>query len=455
MASPTGSSTGMMVSLAITSVLALALFITTIIFVARVQRVTDELRSAEATMQDAIKPGEQDDRWLELKSAAGNESVVRYLDSTLQNTMKIASGRERDTLEDLRSKFEAQVGSDASSLIDAVSAKNRQITRLEDRVETEQRRAERLQGELASASARVEDLQERYDAALAENERVFGEYTGNIDTHHSDLRETVDSLTQEVARIQTDADQIIASLEDEVAQKDQRILILEDQLRSLRGEQREQRLGAKPEESHVDGSIIAVNSTDNLVYIDRGSDDRLVIGLTFEVYDAGASIRPDSRGEYPRGKATVEVVSIDPGSSAARILRSITGNPIVSGDTIVNPVYDPNKEYTFAVYGNFDANDDGAATAQETQTIKAIIEEWGGTVTEDVTGDTDFVVLGTKPILPPEPKPDDPAELIQRYLRLKKAVRKYDEMFDQAVQTGIPVLNQNRLYTLTGLHARR
>jgi hypothetical protein len=455
MASPTGSSTGMMVSLAITSVLALALFITTIIFVAKVQRLTDDLRSAENTMSDAIRAGEMDDRWLELKSQAGGESVVRFLDNSLQGTMKIATGRERDTLEDLRTKMDDNLGDDSGSLLDAVAQRDREIGRLHDTVASEQRQRERIQNELSGTSDRVAELQTRYDEALAQSEGVFGKYTGDIDTYHSDLRETVNSLTDEVTRIQSDSDQVIAALQDEISEKDQKVLVLEDQLRSIRGDQRTQRLGARPEETHIDGAVIAIDSTDNLVYIDRGADDRLVIGLTFEVYDAGAVIRPDKDGEYPLGKATIEVVSIDSGSSAARVLRTIAGNPVVNGDTIVNPVYDPYKTYSFVVYGNFDSNMDGSSTAQESQTIRAIIEEWGGELTDEVSGDTDFLVLGTKPILPPEPKPDDPAELIQRFLRIKRGVRKYDEMFDQAVQTGIPVLNQNRLFTLTGLHARR
>ncbi len=455
MASPTGSSTGLLVSLVILALLTVGLFVTSVVFVAKVQRVTDELRSAENTMSDAIKAGEMNDRWLTLKSRAGNDSVVTFLDTTLQSTMELASGRAGDTLEDLRTKMSDRVGNDAGSLIEAVASRDREIGRLEDTVASEQRQRERIQQDLADTSERVADLQKRYDEALAKSEGVFDGYTGDIDIYHSDLTETVDSLTEEVARIQTDADQVIGALQDEIGEKDQRVLVLEDQLRSLRGEQREQRLGAKPEESHVDGSIIAIDATDNLVYIDRGMNDRLVIGLTFEVYDAGTAIRPDANGKYPRGKATVEVVRIDSGSSAAQILRTIPGNPIVDGDMIVNPVYDPNKTYSFAVYGNFDSNMDGSSTSQESQTIRAIIEEWGGELTDDVSGDTDFLVLGTKPMLPPEPKPDDPAELIQRYLRIKRGVRKYDEMFDQAVQTGIPVLNQNRLFTLTGLHARR
>ena len=111
--------------------------------------------------------------------------------------------------------------------------------------------------------------------------------------------------------------------------------------------------------------------------------------------------------------------------------------------------------YSFTVFGNFDTNQDGTATAQEIHDIRAIINAWGGETSEDLQGDTDFLVLGERPILPPQPSADAPIEVIQRYLQLQRAVQKYDELFETARDTGIPVLNQNRLYTLTGLYARR
>ena len=48
------------------------------------------------------------------------------------------------------------------------------------------------------------------------------------------------------------------------------------------------------------------------------------------------------------------------------------------------------------------------------------------------------------------PGPDAPWEVLQEYVRLQRIVKRYDELFDRAIASSIPVLNENRLYTLLG-----
>ena len=43
-----------------------------------------------------------------------------------------------------------------------------------------------------------------------------------------------------------------------------------------------------------------------------------------------------------------------------------------------------------------------------------------------------------------------PIESIEFFISLKRQALRYDELFEKAQATSIPVLNQNRLYTLTG-----
>jgi hypothetical protein len=173
--------------------------------------------------------------------------------------------------------------------------------------------------------------------------------------------------------------------------------------------------------------------------------------MTFAVYTEPTDIRPDAdTGNYPEGKASLEVIRIDENTATARILRERRGNPVVRGDVVANAVYDPRKTYKFLVYGNFDADGDGRATFEEQTQIRARIEAWGGKVQSELTGDTDFLVLGERPVLPPEPAGNAPIEAINFYISLRRQAQRYDELFEKAQATSIPVLNQNRLYTLTG-----
>jgi len=213
----------------------------------------------------------------------------------------------------------------------------------------------------------------------------------------------------------------------------------------------EDALKPKDEFALVDGNIIEIRPTAGEVVIDLGRRDKVVLGQTFSVYRDGADKSPDlDSGEYNDGKAVIEIVDIRPDTSRARIVRESRGNPIVRGDIIANPVYDPKKEYTFVVYGQFDANQDGMATSLETAELAALIQNWGGTVQDDLSGGVDFLVMGRKPLLPPQPGPGAPIEVLQEYVRLQRMVAKYDELFKTAVATSIPVLNENRLYTLIG-----
>ena len=59
-------------------------------------------------------------------------------------------------------------------------------------------------------------------------------------------------------------------------------------------------------------------------------------------------------------------------------------------------------------------------------------------------------LLGQPPILPPRPPVDSPVEVLQAYIRLDRALQQYNELFETAQSTSIPVLNENRLYTLLG-----
>ena len=102
------------------------------------------------------------------------------------------------------------------------------------------------------------------------------------------------------------------------------------------------------------------------------------------------------------------------------------------------------------MFGNFDVDRDGVATPFERDQLVAIIERWGGEVIDDISGDLDFLVLGRRPEDPIQPAPNAPRVVYDEYLRLKNRVDRYEQLFDAASASSIPVLNENRLRTLIG-----
>lgn len=456
MASRTSASTGMMIGLAISTVLWLSLFVTSIILFARVQKLNTELTLKQNDLDSAVRSDERNDRWTELQQMAGGRmGVVRYLDNSLQDIGQLVGGNRRETPEGLTDKIKAMTGEGGPALLAMARTLKDTIASLEGQLAEAQSARDAAQADLLASVDRMKAQQEEHKTTVDRLNAEIGVYKSNSEQYRENVGESQANMEGRVREIRLEADQAIASLESEIANLESQLAVVNDQLRRLKRDQSDQSLKPSYEGALVDGRVVGINAAAREVFLDLGKRDRLVVGLPFEVYAANTVVKAGPDGEYPPGKATLEVIRIDDTSSVARIIRENAGTPIIRGDAVANAVYDPRKVYSFALYGNFDTDDDGIATPQGRQDIRAMITQWGGSVSDEIVGDTDFLVLGSKPALPPQPKPTDPVELIQRYLMLKQESQKYDELFETAQRSGIPVLNQNRLYTLTGAHAQR
>ena len=144
------------------------------------------------------------------------------------------------------------------------------------------------------------------------------------------------------------------------------------------------------------------------------------------------------------------MVRILPGFSECRIIRKEAGHNLVQGDLVSNLVYDKTQKYKFVVYGDFDLDGDGRASAGDAEVIRRLITQWGGTVTNDVNVNTDFVVMGVEPQLPSKPGNDATAVEQAAYQRAENELNKYLEVQKHAMDLKIPILNQNRFLNFVG-----
>ena len=212
-----------------------------------------------------------------------------------------------------------------------------------------------------------------------------------------------------------------------------------------------------------DGRVASILGDKKLVYIDRGRADHIIRGLTFEVYDAAVGIVRNQFDEF-RGKATIEVVSVEDRSSKCRIVRRLPSQEILEGDVIGNVVYDPSMILKFFVYGEFDIDSIGQATQSDRRRIELMVQQWGAQlVSSQVPGgdpaeinyDVDFLVLGKQPALPEEPGEDvvDPL-VLKQYERSKTMYENYHSLVAEGQALSIPILNQNRFLTMAGYYRR-
>jgi hypothetical protein len=198
----------------------------------------------------------------------------------------------------------------------------------------------------------------------------------------------------------------------------------------------------------IDGQIILVDDSAKVVHLNVGRDDHVYPGLTFSVYDKNMPIPRDGKG-----KAEIEVYSVQKNTSMARILKSEIKRPIILDDNIANLIWDSDKTNVFAIEGEFDLDGDGKIEEDAVDKIKALIGKWGGKVANSISIETDFLILGIPPIVLRRPTVTeleiDPTAT-ERYEASRQKLTQYMEIQSQAQALLIPVFNYERFLFFIG-----
>jgi esterase/lipase len=292
--------------------------------------------------------------------------------------------------------------------------------------------------DLAKARANVSSTESGVAAYRAEKDRQVQEIQARADEAARLAQEDMNRLQAQNQELQTQ----IVRLQNTIAAINNRLATLRQPVDQI--------------VKQADGKILRTSS-DNIVYVNLGTGDQVVPGMSFEVYDRLQGIPsvgdPTTDDDLPKGKASIEILKVYPGSSEARIVRQTPGMTVVENDPIVNIVYDRATKYNFYVYGKFDLDRNGQATSPDADVIKRLVTAWGGRVTDQLNVDTDFVVMGKVPQIP-EFTPEE-AENPENAFRIKQAqdeLAAYDEVLAKAQSMNIPILNQNRFLYFTGYY---
>ena len=201
-----------------------------------------------------------------------------------------------------------------------------------------------------------------------------------------------------------------------------------------------------------DAKIILIDPQTNIVHLNIGSDDRVYRGLTFSVYDKNMPIPKDGQG-----KAEIEVFNVEEKISAAQIVRSEKKRPIVMDDIAANLIWDSYKMNVFVVTGEFDLDGDGNIDFNGDDKIKSLVEKWGARVSDSISIDTDFVILGSAPAVPKKPTFEElevyPMAMEKYQLSVQK-LDKYNQITEQAKTLSIPIFNTDRFLNMVGYKQR-
>jgi len=445
--------TGVVVALVVFIIISAALLATTIIFYSQRGKAVEEKNTAEAQLDKLATATERSsDAYQAIENQSGRNSVYGHLKGQHDDLMAYV-GRDMD-IDALKEALNKSIGVDSNGTLwthmqtthQQLQSNSDSISRLKDSVQQLQEEKEEIAGRLSQAE------RERDESLQASVDRQLDGIRKADTTYEEQIAQAIDDLEQAKERYRNRYVGQIRDLENEVDELSEANVQGESRIEELQRLISRNRIQPEDPANLADGEVIEVTGRGDQVYIDRGKNDQIVLGMTFEVYDDAAQLRPDAEGNFPRGKASIQIVKVGESTATGKVTRSTRGRPVVRGDIVANAIYDPNYTFKFLVHGRFDVDNDGHATLEETDFVRRQIESWGGKVIKEdrITGDLDFLVLGVEPPKPANPDANATEQQIQQILDLGRKHDKYQELFRSASRADIPVLNANRLYILTG-----
>jgi hypothetical protein len=332
---------------------------------------------------------------------------------------------------DLKTKLD-----ETRAQMSALSTQHQQLQEELKRVTEESSKKEQLLVEQVKKHEQgANDTQTQYTQLEVQRKAAEDERVGTVNTKLTEEQEKLRAKQMELTRTQEQLAQTHQSLKDALAK-----------LEAIR---------PRPDRNvaayQQDAGILRVDLKNGLVYLNVGSEDRVYRGLTFAVYDRNMPIPEDGKN-----KAEIEVFQVDPKVSVARILKSNIKNPIVPEDIVANLIWDSKTSNRFIVIGEFDLNNDGMMDPDGNIRVREMVERWGGKVENEISINTDFVVAGQTPKVPPKPDQaqlEIDSTLQQKYEASIETTKSYEIQLAKAGELSVPVFNQKRFLYLIGYDA--
>lgn len=455
-----GGGTGMAVALVVFVLLFVCTLIAAIVVYGKVEETDLRAKEAASALDVYVKGSEHTrDDVKKLRDAIredkSNASVVGTLmadNEKLRRTISADLPSVRALPEFLKAK---KVG-DGKDLLSHIETLRTDGGTLTAREAAQKAAKEALEVKIAQLEKEKKEIEDKYRAADADRTTKITEISQANTASNTNTASTIKGLQDAQAAAAEEAKKKIEEAEQKLATKDAEILDLRTKLQRLMqamnpgGDK-----GAATAEREIDGTVLSVIPQDNLVTIDLGAKDHILLGLTFEVFDKKTGVTREF-GDI-RGKATIEVVRVKDTSSECRVVRQDRAKPLLEGDVIANVVYDRYRTYKFYVFGNFDIDNDGRPSPTDTRRIKSLITQWGGIVVDEFSYEVDFLVLGIKPEIRVAKEGEQDGrtpEQIEADAANAAADLKLRQLEGDAKLLRVPVLNQNRLLTLLGFYVR-
>ena len=263
-----------------------------------------------------------------------------------------------------------------------------------------------------------------------------------ISTIKSKLNAAVDELAQEKESREKER----KALNSTISSLNNRIEFLKDKIDNLE----------KLSFEAADGVIRRVEHNSNTVWINLGDADYLKPRMTFSVY-AKENLGVGRGAEDIKGKIEVTRI-LEPHMAEARVVEEDLYRPMVSGDLIYTPIWDPGRIEKISVIGGIDLDGDGRSDREQFHQMMAVagcvidneVDEDGVRTPKDgkITVNTRFFVKGDIPELPDVTGDEAKA-------KVREIQRHFNEMREEARSNGVRVIKMNDFLAYIGYHTKR
>ena len=390
---------------------------------------------------------------------SGLDIMVDYLD---QMVTLIGGGVPEDTSAEVkvetvvrkaRQTVELISLENADPNISLIRAMEKLKAKLDDAKNTEQTTGDQLS-----------DLQNRFDDAMAVSFEKEQTLLAEKDKLQNQVNQTTSDYEELRSLMEKTSDQRVQALmeqmdEERANNKTIRLQLLKTQAEFKLAQKRMEKTAKQLHKIQplpdieatafvADAKVILIDPQSKIVHLNIGSNDHVYRGLTFSVYDKSMPIPKDGQG-----KAEIEIYNVEKNISAAQITRYDKSRPIVMDDIVANLIWDGDKMNVFVVSGEFDLDGDGVIDFNGDDKIKSLIEKWGGRVSDSISIDTDFVILGKSPAILQKPTFEMlevyPMAMEKYQLTIQK-LENYNKITEQARTLSIPIFNTKRFLNLVG-----
>ena len=332
-----------------------------------------------------------------------------------------------------------------------------------------------LESDLAASRASLDEKTESHNSAIDEKQKELARVSQESKKWQDEFTERYQASIQEIEKERAEKERLIA-LEDQIkkfilpslnAESQQKYKAAQDdpasQLQIIAKELNEQIAAIKkknqvlgymriadqrvidyihsyiknslPEDrvEGFDGTVVVVNELEQTVVIAFPQTYSLRIGTIFSVYNPGEHLPLTSSK-----KALVEIVSKDDSKRTARgrVLRGSNFDPVLKGDAVATNLWSPLMPLQVVLAGHIQLDQDSATDDED---LKELIENAGGTVTDQVSYMTTFVVDAG---MPNQQEQDD---------EYREQKRQRQAILDRAKELGIKILNTDRFLEMFGL----